>query len=132
MADAREPDASPESDQQPDPLFHARTPENDPSLRIPELLQQPVRHPSLDRKPRSDLAGLGELMKALAIGVDFLATAAAGALLGWGLDWWMGWTNRGLLIGLGIGFAYGTFRLLQRTARDEAQSKAGGKPGSRG
>jgi hypothetical protein len=44
----------------------------------------------------------------------------------------MGWTNRGLLIGLGIGFAYGTVRLLQRTARDEAQSKAGGKPGSRG
>lgn len=111
----------------PDPLAHARTPENDPSLRIPDLLQQPVRHPSLDRKPRSDLGGLGELMKALAMGVDFLCTAAAGALLGWGLDRWMGWSNRALLAGLGIGFAYGTVRLLQRTAREEAESKAKSK-----
>lgn len=130
MADARDPDAAPDPQTPTDPLLHARTPENDPTLRIPELLQQPVRHPSLDRKPRSDLGGLGELMKALAIGVDFLCTVAAGALIGWGLDRWLGWTNRALMIGLAVGFAYGTVRLLQRTAREEAQSKSRAKTGS--
>lgn len=113
-------DPSPKAD---DPFASARTPDNDPTLRIPDVLQRPVEHPSLKRKPRSDLAGLGELMKALAIGVDFLCTIAAGALLGWGLDRWMGWNNKALLVGLLVGFAYATVRLLQRTARDDQASK---------
>lgn len=87
----------------------------DPRLEIPEILRTPVEHPSLKAKEPSKVAtNLGEVGTALAIAIDFLATAGAGALIGWGIDRWRGSLPVGVLIGAAVGFFVGTFRLLVR------------------
>lgn len=98
---------------------------DDPRLAIPEVLRTPIKHPSREPKPApAALSGLGDLGKALAIGLDFLFSIAAAGLIGYLLDRWQGWSPAGLLIGLGIGFAAATVRILQRLNREEAKSKA--------
>lgn len=101
------------------------TADHDPRLEIPEVLQRPVEHPALNRpKPAADGLGLGELSKALAMGIDFLATIAAGGALGWGIDSWRGWSPYGLLVGVLVGFAYATVRIIQRSnAEDKAAAE---------
>lgn len=100
-------------------------PDHDPRLEIPKVLQEPVQHPALNRpKPKADGLGLGDLSKALAMGVDFLATIAAGGAIGYGIDYWRGWTPYSLLVGVLIGFAYATVRIIQRSnAEDKAASE---------
>lgn len=93
----------------------------DPRLEIPEVLRKPVKTPELLRpKPVSATAiGLGDLGRALAIGIDFLVTIAAGGGIGWAIDRWRGWAPYGLMIGLGIGFAVATVRIIQRTNKED-------------
>lgn len=116
MPDSNAPDA--------DKVPHS-TSDHDPRLEIPEVLQRPVEHPALNRpKPAADGLGLGELSKALAMGIDFLATIAAGGALGWGIDSWRGWSPYGLLVGVLVGFAYATVRIIQRSnAEDKAAAE---------
>lgn len=101
-------------------------PRTDPRLEIPELLRTPVDHPAARRiregKSASQLggnsaSGMGDAAKALAIGLDFLVSAAAGGFLGWLIDRWLGSSPMGMVIGLGVGFAAGTVRLIQRLNR---------------
>jgi len=90
----------------------------DPRLEIPEILRTPVEHPSLKpKKPSGVATNLGEVGTALAIAIDFLATAGAGALIGWGIDAWRGSLPVGVLIGAAVGFLVGTFRLLVRLSK---------------
>jgi F0F1-type ATP synthase assembly protein I len=106
---------------------------DDPRLAIPEVLRTPVDHPSLRPKPRSaSSTGLEDLGKALAIGIDFLATTAAGGALGYLIDYWQGWYPYGLLTGLALGFIAATARIIQRANREDRlarERKAGGRPG---
>ena len=82
---------------------------------IPALLQTPVRRPaSMMGKTPGVVAGLGELGKSLAIGLDFLFTWVAGGAVGYLFDRWKGSFPLGTVIGAGIGFIVGTFRLLKR------------------
>lgn len=98
---------------------------DDPRLAIPEVLRTPIKHPSREHPPAPPaLSGLGDLGKALAIGLDFLFSIAAAGLLGYLLDRWQGWSPAGLLIGLGVGFAAATVRMLSRLNREEARAKA--------
>lgn len=93
----------------------------DPRLEIPEILRTPVKKPEL-LQPKANppmLDGFGDLAKALAIGLDFLFMAAAGGVLGWLVDRWQGWSPKGLVIGLAIGFVAATVRLLQRLNRED-------------
>jgi hypothetical protein len=87
---------------------------------IPEELLKPVDHPAARPKPAPGgaIAGLGELGKAVSIGVDFLCTAAAGGLLGWLIDRWQGWSGAGLVVGAMVGFIVATVRLLRRLNAD--------------
>ena len=91
-------------------------PPHDPRLDIPDVLKKPVHVPGVTDKPKggSALGGLGEVGKALSIGLDFLCTVAAGGLLGYGIDWWQGWSPKGLVVGILIGFVWGTVRLIRR------------------
>ncbi|MBX3386027.1 MAG: AtpZ/AtpI family protein [Phycisphaeraceae bacterium] len=101
-----------------------RDPKSDPRLEIPEVLRKPIDHPSLRQpKKQPSLSGLGELGKALAIGLDFLFSIAAGGVLGWLIDRWLGSSPVGLLIGIGLGFGGGTFRMLQRLNAAEAKER---------
>lgn len=88
---------------------------SDPRLEIPEILRKPINHPSRNRpaKPPA-LAGLGDLGKALAIGLDFLFSIVAGGVLGWLIDRWLNSSPAGILIGIVAGFGGGTFRMLKR------------------
>src|SRR5262245_8976428 len=95
-----------------------RAPTSDPRLEIPEILRTPVEKPdSLKARSQPGSSGLGVLGQALAIGVDFLCSIAAAALIGWLIDRWRGWSPYGLLVGLGVGFFAATIRLIQRLNR---------------
>ena len=97
----------------------------DPRLEIPEVLREPVRQsPIAGNHVPPGVQGIGELGKALAIGLDFLFFAIAAGVLGWLVDRWLGSAPAGLLIGLGVGFISGTIRLIKRlNADDRASSK---------
>lgn len=86
----------------------------DPRLEIPEVLRTPVKKPQLPKAAGPSLAGLGELGIALAIGIDFLATAVAGGALGWAVDYFARSSPVGLVVGLLLGFLVGTVRLIRR------------------
>ncbi len=104
---------------------HDHPPGHDPRLEIPKVLQEPVQHPALNRpKPIADGLGLGELSHALAMGIDFLATIAAGGALGYGVDYWRGGSPYGLLVGILVGFGFATVRIIQRSnAEDKAAAQ---------
>lgn len=91
-------------------------PHNDPRLEIPEVLRTPVKRPEYtgDSKPATATSTLGDLGSAMAIGIDFLASAAAGGFLGWLLDRFTPTAPYGLVVGLVVGFIAGTFRLIRR------------------
>lgn len=105
-------------------------PGHDPRLEIPEILRTPIDHPSKHApkpsKVASSMGGLGDLSKALAIGLDFLFTTAAGGAVGWGIDYWQKWSPYGLLIGGIIGFTFATVRMLKRLNKEDAP-KSGAK-----
>lgn len=106
-------------------------PMRDPRLEIPEILRTPIKKPELPNERKVVVippgsGGLGDLARALSVGLDFLFIIAAGGFLGWLFDWWRGTGNVGVLVGLGVGFLAGTARLLQRLNRDD---KPGPKPG---
>lgn len=85
---------------------------------IPELLTKPVERPaSLHPKAPGPLAGLGELGKSLALGLDFLFMSAAGGAVGYLFDRWKGSFPVGTVIGAGVGFLMGTFRLIRRISK---------------
>jgi len=104
------------------------TPARDPRLEIPEVLRRPIDHPSKRPPAKRDFgSGLGDLGAALAMGLDFLFTAAAGGGAGYLIDRWLGSSPTGLLVGLGVGFVAGTWRLIQRSnAQDRARRGGGG------
>lgn len=108
-------------------------PGRDPRLEIPDVLREPVNHPSL--RPREStfpaVAAVGEIGKALAIGLDFFFVGAAGAVLGWLIDRWLGTDPFGLLIGLAVGFLGGTFRLVHRLGREDAKQRPPRPPAPR-
>ena len=96
-------------------------PEQDPRLRIPEVLrEQPT-----DSKAKGGGSGssLGDLAKAWAVAFDFVATVIGGLALGWVFDWWRGTQPWGMLIGLAVGFASALIRIIRRTLREEAASQ---------
>lgn len=96
----------------------------DPRLEIPEILRKPVDHPSLRRKPVSPVtSGLSDLGKALAVGLDFLFTIAAGGGIGWFADYTWGSSPYGVMVGLGIGFVAATYRIIERTNREDRLEK---------
>jgi ATP synthase protein I len=114
-----------------------RPPSTDPHAPppIPDDLLAPVKRPSIDPdRPRPPaIAGLGELAKSLSIGLDFLFMIAAGGALGWGIDWAAKVSPWGILVGLLVGFAWGTVRLLSRLNRDDppAAKSPASKPPAR-
>jgi ATP synthase protein I len=106
--------------------------DTDPRLEIPEVLRTPVKKPDFPetRRPTAAAGGSGfqDLGKALSIGLDFLFTIGAGGGLGWLLDRWRGWTPYSLMIGLALGFAAATVRIIQRSDREDRARKAGPGP----
>ena len=102
------------------------------SLEIPEILREPVDHPSLRPKaPSATMSAVGEIGKAMAIALDPLFVCAAGALLGWLIDNWLGSGPAGLLVGLSTGLVVGTWRLLVRLGQQDAPPARRG-PGGQG
>ncbi len=87
---------------------------HDPPPIPDSLKEQPKKDAPPPSKTASAVTGLGELSKALAIGIDFLAMIAAGGFLGWLLDKWQGWSPKCLVVGVAIGFVWGTVRLIRR------------------
>ena len=87
-------------------------------LAIPEALRKPVDHPSLHRRRDTGPSGLHDVMRALALGVDFLVTTAAGGALGWAADYFLikAPSRYGMLVGIFLGFIVATVRIIQRTS----------------
>lgn len=94
--------------------------------RIPDELTKPVDHPILRRQEQPKaLAGLAELGPAISMGLDFLFTIASGGFLGWLFDYWRATQPIGTLVGLSIGFAYATYRIIRRSQRDDVAQRRG-------
>jgi ATP synthase protein I len=91
-------------------------PDPAPPPPIPEHLLQPVKRPSIDPdRPRPvDPSGLGDLMRGIGLALDALFMVAAGAVLGWLVDYWLRSSPWGLILGLALGFVLSTVRLIQR------------------
>jgi ATP synthase protein I len=97
----------------------------DPRLDIPDVLTKPVKKPDYDpthgkksARPASgdDVRGMG---RAWAIAMDFVFTIVAGALLGWGFDWWRGTKPWGVLGGLMVGFVAAFVVIVRQSARED-------------
>jgi F0F1-type ATP synthase assembly protein I len=53
------------------------------------------------------------------MGIDFLATIAAGGGIGWLADYWQNWWPYGLVVGCMLGFVVATIRIIQRSNADD-------------
>lgn len=97
-------------------------PEQDEPPKIPDFLLTPAPTSPLDprRKKTTGLAGgLSDLGPALAIGLNFLFSIAGGAFAGWLIDRYRGKGNVGMIVGLIVGFATGTWRIIRTSSESE-------------
>lgn len=103
----------------------------DPRLRIPDELTTPVRRPDMPGvKPAGAPSDTLGMARAWATAFDFIFTILAGALAGWGFDWWRGTKPAGVMIGLAAGFIFAFVRIVRATMaqeRAEADRKRAGK-----
>lgn len=58
----------------------------------------------------STFAGIGQALK---LSSEFVGGVAVGALIGWGVDTWLGTTPFGLIVFLMLGFAAGVLNLMR-------------------
>jgi ATP synthase protein I len=63
--------------------------------------------------PQSDAGALGQ---ALQLSAGFISSVAAGGVTGWGLDWLVGSSPWGLIVGVLLGFCSGMLGLLRAAA----------------
>lgn len=107
--------------QVPDP---PHSPDDDPRLKIPDVLAQPAKpaQPATPAKPtRSSMADMG---KAWGTALDFVFTILAGGVLGWLFDRWKGTGPTGALVGLGAGFVLAFYRIVRATVKEEQRERA--------
>jgi ATP synthase protein I len=88
-----------------------RRPSGAPEL--PEVLREA---PPSDVHP-SPKPAVSSLAQGFALGTDLVVSTAAGLVVGWLLDRWLGTAPLGMLIGLGAGMIGAVIRLLRRTAK---------------
>lgn len=73
-------------------------PSVDSVLQKMEALKATVKDDSTTHAPSGDAAKLA---------VDFASATAVGCMLGYGLDWWLGTSPWGLIVGLFVGVGAG-------------------------
>ena len=114
-----------------------RTPDNDPSLRIPDELKGSTGSGtgSAGHGGKGGGGGLGlmEMGKAWGVALDFVFTIAVGALAGWGFDRWRGTAPTGSIVGFAAGFTIALVRIIRYTMKQdrleqEAKAKARSEP----
>ena len=103
-----------------------RTPENDPSLRIPDELKGSTgtSPASASRSGKAGGSGLMEMGKAWGVALDFVFTIAAGALAGWGFDHWRGTAPTGSIVGFAAGFAIALVRIIRYAMKQDRLEQA--------
>lgn len=110
----------------PSPLYSPV--EDDPRLRIPEVLRErpggslPTARrgsPGADQTRKT----FSETAKAWGMALDLVFTTIGGLILGSLFDWWQGTAPYGAITGLGIGFVAAFIRLIRLSLRAEAKDK---------
>lgn len=101
---------------------------------IPEELTRAIHKPKSAEAPRVKGTGndMSDTARAFGIALDFIATVAVGALIGWGLGKWLGGMPGFVLGGLAIGMIAAFVRVVRATQaaeRREADARKR-KPGS--
>lgn len=99
---------------------------------------------------KQDGDGASELWRLSGMGMEFVSAIAAGGVIGWLIDRWLGTQPRGVLIGLVVGILGGGFNLIKQamaanrkameafrarshgTPPDENQTDWSGKEGGKG
>lgn len=111
--------ASPhDSDQTPDPDDpYPPVPVPPPPPPIPDVLQRPVHRPASMTQRDSIPSATFLAASGYASAFSFIVTALGFGALGWGVDWLAGTAPWGLVVGLGVGFVGGTFRLVREANR---------------
>lgn len=90
---------------------------------IPEILTKPTPRPAEKPKPSGTANTMSDVGFAVGVGLDFLFTLAAGAFLGYLFDRWRGGGHIGMFVGVAIGMALATFRILRRLNAQDAAGK---------
>lgn len=112
---------------------------SDPPPIPPELREgAPLPEPVTVWTPRAERArvaagGTGGSMEALirmgAVSLNFVYSAAALTLLGWGVDYFAGTGPVGLLVGAGLGVVYGGYRFIREAgAMNRTQARSIARP----
>jgi F0F1-type ATP synthase assembly protein I len=123
--------ASPRRDDAPDNLPERvedlpawREPPKPPE--IPEVLRQPVKHPSNSPRPdqRSPMSALSDAGKAWGMALDFIGTVLVGILLGYLLGRYLGHAPAFVLGGLTLGLVSAFVRIVRATQRAERLERA--------
>jgi F0F1-type ATP synthase assembly protein I len=105
---------------------------DDPRLKIPDVLNQPVAPRVMGNRKNPDDSMWG-MAKAWGIALDFIFTIFAAAALGYGFDYWKKTAPTGVMIGLAIGFVVAFIRIVRSTMKEDRaeddRRKAAREPG---
>lgn len=106
----------------PDPAPAAHIPAPPPP--IPEALTRPVDVPESLRRARAagsqgPAQAAGDIAKGFGPALEFLATIAAAAFLGWAFDRWQRSQPTGMMVGLAVGFVVAFVRIVRDSLRQD-------------
>jgi F0F1-type ATP synthase assembly protein I len=100
-------------------------PSQDPRTQIPDVLRHgPPRPAPAEPAPPSVGKQISEAGTAWGVAFNFVATIIAGALLGWGFDWWRSTGPWGLLGGLVLGFVVALLQIIRYSLRQDRDAAA--------
>ncbi|QQS08886.1 MAG: AtpZ/AtpI family protein [Phycisphaerales bacterium] len=100
----------------PDP---ADTPEEDPRLKIPEVLTRPTPAPMATGESKGSWA---DAAKAWGAAFDFVGTVLGGVVVGYLVDRWAKTSPWGVMIGLGAGFVMAFVRIVRASIREDRKA----------
>lgn len=94
------------------------TPEEDPRLRIPEVLTKPTPATAKAESKGS----WADAAKAWGAAFDFVGTVLGGVVVGYLVDRWAKSSPWGVMIGLGAGFVLAFVRIVRASIREDRKA----------
>lgn len=97
-----------------------------PHLPPPPAIPSTLRGSGATKKDdgQSTTAGLSEMGRAWGVAFEFMITIGAGGGGGWLFDHYQGTNPKGLMVGLGVGFAWAFYRIVRFMMKQDAAERA--------
>lgn len=110
----------------PRPRHDDENPPEMPSLPTPPSIPSTLQGGARPKEPKeqSTTAGLSEMGRAWGVAFEFMITIGAGGAGGWAYDHYRGTNPTGLMVGLGVGFAWAFYRIVRFMMKQDAAERA--------